>query len=177
MHFRIPVISIVGRGGSDRTTLLEGLISLLAARGWRVATAKHHVHETDIDVPGKDTWRHERAGALVTMVSGPNRLGVFRRVDRERTLAELVDTAGDVDILLTEGFRNSSPVLVEVVRAERSTEPLCDLKDLFAVCTDVPALASEHSRSFGPNDAAGLARVVEEEFLPGRAADLGKEGS
>ena len=43
---------------------MEGLIRELTARGWRVATVKHHVHEVEIDVPGKDSWRHARAGAV-----------------------------------------------------------------------------------------------------------------
>lgn len=168
--FRIPVVSVVGRGDSGRTTLLEGVISSLAGRGWRVATAKNHAHETDIDVPGKDTWRHERAGAVVTMVSAPNRFGVIRRVDRPRTLAELAEEAGDVDILLTEGFRGSSPVLIEVVRAERSSEPTCDVEELLALVTDVAELGTCSAPVFGLDEAARVADLIEERFLGGPAA-------
>lgn len=164
---RIPVVSVVGKSKSGRTTVLEALIALLTARGYRVATAKHHAHETDIDTPGKDSWRHWNAGAVVTMVSAPDRLGVFRRVDEERTLAELAVEAGEVDIMLTEGFRRISPVLVEVVRAERSTEPICAVDELFAVVTDVDGLRGLPLPVFALVDAPGLADLVEERFLGG----------
>lgn len=168
--FRIPVVSVVGRGGSGRTTLLEGIISTLAERGWRIATAKNHAHETDIDVPGKDTWRHERAGAMVTMVSAPNRFGVIRRVDRARTLAELAEEAGDVDLLLTEGFRAASPVRVEVVRAGRSSEPTCDADELLALVTDVEELADWPVPVFALDAATDVADLIEERFLGGADA-------
>jgi molybdopterin-guanine dinucleotide biosynthesis protein MobB len=159
------VVSVVGKGKSGRTTLLEALIALLSERGYRVATAKHHFHETDIDTPGKDSWRHWNAGAVVTMVSAPDRLGVFRRLDEERTLAQLVAEAGDVDIVLTEGFRRSSPVLVEVVRAERSAEPICATEELFALVTDVEALRAAPVQVFGLDDARALADLIETRFL------------
>ncbi len=165
---RIPIVSVVGKADSGRTTLLEGVIATLVERGWRVATAKHHAHETDIDVPGKDSWRHARAGAVVAIVSAPNRVGLFRRVDGESTLAELVDAAGDVDIVLTEGFRATSPVLVEVVRANRSPDPICSADELFALVTDVDALRDWPVPVFGLDDAAGLADLIEERFLRGR---------
>ncbi len=164
-EYRIPIVSVVGKGKSGRTTLLEALIALLTERGYRVATAKHHFHETDIDTPGKDSWRHWNAGAVVTMVSAPDRLGVFRRVEQERTLGELVNEAGDVDIMLTEGFRQTAPVLVEVVRAERSTEPMCAPEKLFALVTDVDALIDVTAPVFALDDAAGLADLIEERLL------------
>ena len=167
---RIPVVSVVGKGDSGRTTLLEGVIAALSARGYRVATAKHHFHETDIDTPGKDSWRHWNAGAVVTMVSAPDRYAVFRRVDEERTLADLAEEAGDVDIMLTEGFRRTSPVLVEVVRAERSREPICEPAELLALVTDVDELRAAPLPVFALDDAAGLADLIEARFLSGEPA-------
>ena len=49
-----PVISIVGRSKSGRTTLLEKLIRELKHRGYRVGTVKHHSHPGfEVDQPGK----------------------------------------------------------------------------------------------------------------------------
>lgn len=164
-EFAVPVVSVVGRGKSGRTTLLEGIISTLTERGWRVATAKNHAHDTDIDVPGKDTWRHERAGAVVTMISAPNRYGIIRKVDRPRTLQEMVAEAGDVDIVLTEGFSATSPVLIEVVRAERSTEPRYAPEELFARVTDVEELKDGSLPTFGLDEAREVADLIEERFI------------
>ncbi len=165
------MVSVVGRSRSGRTTLLEGLIAELERRGYRVATAKHHAHETDVDVPGKDSWRHARAGAVLTMVSAPNNLGVFSKVGRERTLAELTRIASDADILLTEGFSRVSPTKVEVVRAERSKEPLFASGDLFALVTDVRDLEAPGTPMFALDDLSGLSDLIERTFLEARESD------
>ena len=161
---RIPVVSFVGRSDSGKTTALEGVIRELTARGYRVATVKHHVHDFEIDVPGKDSWRHARAGAVVTMVSAPHKLAVLRDVDRETTLDELVEAAGKVDILLTEGFRIAGSVRVEVARSARSAELLCSPDELFALLTD-----GDHDCGsvpvFSLDDTAGVADLIERTFL------------
>lgn len=165
-----PVVSVVGKGDSGRTTLLEGLIGELVARGYRVAAVKHHAHETDIDTRGKDSWRHWNAGAHITMVSAPDRYAVYRRVERERTLGELAEEAGDVDIVLTEGFRATATVRIEVVRAERSVTPLCEPRELFALATDVEGLAPGGVPVFALDDAHGIADLIECAFLGPRSA-------
>ncbi len=167
---RIPVVSIVGKSDSGKTTVLEGLIAALTGRGWRVATVKRHVHDFDIDVPGKDSWRHAKAGAVVSMISAPSKFGVIRRVGEELGLDEIVRAAGDVDILLTEGFRSMGRVLIEVARVARSDELICAPEELFALVTDgvfevgdVPVLAL--------GDAEALADLIERAFLPARGGE------
>ncbi len=51
-----PVLSIVGRSNTGKTTLIEGLIGELQYRGYKVATMKHSLHGFDIDRKGKDSW-------------------------------------------------------------------------------------------------------------------------
>jgi molybdopterin-guanine dinucleotide biosynthesis protein B len=181
MTTRIPVVSVVGKSDSGKTTLMEGLIRALTARGWRVATVKHHIHDFDIDIPGKDSWRHAKAGAVVTMISAPDKFGVVRQVERERTLDELVEAAGpDVDILLTEGFKRAGDIRIEVSRAARSDELICTPDQLFALVTDVAYDVGELP-VFGLDDADGLAALVERTFLsaakPGVASSASRLGS
>ncbi len=167
----IPVVSVVGKSDSGKTTLMERLIAHLADRGYRVATVKHHVHDFDIDVPGKDSWRHGRAGAVVTLVSSPAKLGMVRQTDHEASLEELLELAGDVDILLTEGYRRAGSTRIEVSRRARSTELVCDPAELFALVTDDDELRCEGVPRFGLDDAAGLADLVETTFLASRVTD------
>lgn len=71
----IPIICVVGRSKSGKTTLLEKLIPELKRRGYRVATIKHHSHPGfEIDVPGKDTWRHAQAGSDHVIISAPDKV-------------------------------------------------------------------------------------------------------
>ena len=59
-----PAVSFVGRQNSGKTTLLEKVIAELAAQGLSIGTLKHHGHSKfQIDIPGKDSYRHRAAGA------------------------------------------------------------------------------------------------------------------
>ena len=40
----IPVVTLIGRSDSGKTTLMEKLIPALRQRGYRVGTVKHHSH-------------------------------------------------------------------------------------------------------------------------------------
>lgn len=161
----MPVVSVVGKSDSGKTTLMEGLIRELTARGRRVATVKNHIHEVDVDIPGKDSWRHAHAGAVTAMISAPTQFVVVRRIDRERTMEELVEAAGDADILLTEGFKRSGSVRIEISRRARSDELTSDPTTLFALVTDNGDLVAEGVPRFALDDIAGLADLIESTFL------------
>jgi molybdopterin-guanine dinucleotide biosynthesis protein MobB len=87
----IPIVSIVGRSNSGKTTLIEKLIIELRRRGYRVGTIKHNSHGFDIDHEGKDSWRHKKAGAQVTVIASPHRIAVIEDVNRDYELSELMD--------------------------------------------------------------------------------------
>jgi len=165
----VPVVSIVGKGDSGKTTFLEKLIRELSSRGVRVATVKHHVHDYDIDVPGKDSWRHARAGAVATMVSSPEKFALISQVEREFTLPELARIASDsgADLLLTEGYKIEGTNRIEVSRAARSEELLCAPEERIALVTDNEGLDCADTPRFGLNDAAGVADLVQGRFLGG----------
>jgi molybdopterin-guanine dinucleotide biosynthesis protein MobB len=133
-------VSIVGRTNSGKTTLIEGLVPALAARGCRVATIKHHHHgDFDADHPGKDSWRHARAGAVAVALAGSRRLAVFQQVEGDvapEAIARLF--IATPDIILTEGYRDAGYPKIEVVRAALGLGPLCRGEDdqLAALVTD-----------------------------------------
>ena len=165
--YRIPVVSVVGKSDSGKTTVMEGLIRELSSRGWRVATVKHHIHEVDVDVPGKDSWRHAHAGSVAAMISSPTQFVVVRRVPEERTLEQLVEAAGDVDLLLTEGFKRAGDVRIEVVRRARSDEMISEPGTVFAVMTDMPEIVPAGVPVFPLDAHSSVAELIEESFLKG----------
>lgn len=161
---KIPLICVVGRSNVGKTTLLEKLIPALKRRGYRVATIKHHSHPGfQMDQPGKDTWRHAQAGSDHVVIAAPDKVASIRRVEQEPTLDELAALITDVDIILTEGYKRSDKLKIEVVRAERSPEPICTPEELVALATDVPVPLEVPQ--FGLEDAEGLAGLLEERFL------------
>lgn len=133
----ISVVSVVGESGSGKTTFLEKLIGELKARKIRVGIIKHHVHDIEIDTPGKDTWRHSRAGADTVAISTPGKVGLFKRLEGELELDELVQMMGSVDIVLTEGYKRGNKPKIEVSRSVHSSKLISDPAQLIAVVSDI----------------------------------------
>jgi molybdopterin-guanine dinucleotide biosynthesis protein B len=120
-----PIVSIVGNSGSGKTTFLERLIPEIQRRGLKVGTIKHDVHGFDMDKPGKDSWRHKKAGASVTVISSPYQIGMVLDVDHDHKPDELLPLLAGVDIILTEGYKRENKPKLEIFRPEISKEPLC----------------------------------------------------
>ena len=132
-----PIISIVGFSGSGKTTLLEKLIPELTRRGIRVGTIKHHLHHFEMDNPGKDSWRHKQAGAAVSIISAPSRIGMSMDVDHDHTPQELAPLFAGVDIILTEGYKRGDNAKLEVFRHEVHEKPVSQGdKNLMALISD-----------------------------------------
>ena len=77
MHGSAALFGLAGWSGSGKTTLAEQLITELTAQGLNMATIKHAHHEFDADTPGKDSWRHRKAGAAQVLVSSAIRSAHF----------------------------------------------------------------------------------------------------
>ena len=134
-----PVVSVVGYSGSGKTTLLEKLISKLTQRGYAVGTIKHDVHGFEMDKPGKDSWRHKKAGASATIISSPFQIGMVRDVERDHSPEELMALLPDMDIILTEGYKKENLPKLEVFRSEVHKAPLFKGdKSLLALISDDP---------------------------------------
>jgi molybdopterin-guanine dinucleotide biosynthesis adapter protein len=154
------IFGLAGWSGSGKTTLLTALIPEFIARGVSVSTLKHAHHAFEIDVPGKDSWRHRQAGALEVMVSSQDRWALMHelRGTPEPSLEDLVRRMSPVDLLLVEGFKRYSFPKIEVYRRSLG-KPLLHPEDPFVVAvasdewlpelrlpclrlSDVPAIAT-----------------------------------
>jgi len=168
MH--VPVVSVVAKSGTGKTTLLEKLIAELKSRGYRVGVIKHDAHRFDIDHEGKDSWRLTRAGADTMLITSPEKIAMVRRnpAEQQPTLAEVVAAYCDnVDIVLTEGFKKSTMPKVEVHRQERSAKLLCRDEEhdpaLIAVASDSPLQIDVPL--YDINDARGLCDLIVARYL------------
>ncbi len=166
----IPILSVVGRSESGKTTLLEKLIRELAGRGRRVGTIKHHYHgPVTVDVPGKDSWRHRQAGARAVALVSPDTVFVVRDVPEEMSLETLTHLGFcGMDLVLTEGFKSGPMPKIEVNRRAQQAPLLCGPADcLAAVVSDWDTGAPVPH--FGLEDVARLADFIEHGYL--RTAD------
>ena len=160
---RVPIISVVGKSGVGKTTALEKIIREFKRRGYRLGTVKHDAHGFEVDKPGKDSWRHTQAGSDAVAIAGPNKMALIRQVGQEMPLDEIVPLMGDVDIILTEGFKRGDKPKIEVSRLARGTGLLCQAEELIAILTDYPI--DMPVPQFALEDAQGIVDLVEELFL------------
>ena len=122
----MKLIGLAGWSGAGKTTLLERVIPHLIARGLSVSTIKHAHHSFDVDVPGKDSWKHRNAGATEVLVSSANRFALMHEIARssEPSLPELLSLLSPVDLVIVEGFKADSHPKIEVYRAETGKDLL-----------------------------------------------------
>ena len=158
-----PVVSIVGKAKSGKTTIIERLILELKSRGYRVATIKHASHRVNFDRPGKDSWRHIQAGSEATAIGSPGNLLLIKPATQDVSLDDVVRLFGDdYDVILAEGFKQSNVPKIEVHRKEVGA-PLNAIRKRIAIMTDEQL--SIKIRQFSLQDTKGIADLLEKGFI------------
>jgi molybdopterin-guanine dinucleotide biosynthesis protein B len=157
----VPIISIVGRSSSGKTTLLEKLIPELKHRGYRVASIKH-AQEIEI-VQDRDDSRHLKAGAELTAVVSEHETILRKPTSKTSPLDDALRLIGnEYDIILCEGFKQSDNPKIEVHRKEIGL-PLEGLTSLVAIVTDEPF--DNKVRQFSFDNISRLADLIEDGFI------------
>jgi len=159
----LPVISIVGKSKSGKTTLIEKLIPELKKRGYRVGTVKHASHNFDMDKKGKDSWRHKTAGADTVIVASRERIVMVK--DKSSVQLESIEKYfDDVDLVITEGFKKENRPKIEVYRSLKNKKPLCnDDPALIALVTDTDIRVNVPT--FGLEEIEALSDLIEKKYL------------
>ena len=113
-------IGVAGARNSGKTTLIEKLVPELLARGAKVATIKHTNHDHTFDTEGKDSYRHRRAGAGLTVAVSKAELALFAPSDKRylESINELI--AACFDICLVEGGKGSDRAKLFLTREMES---------------------------------------------------------
>jgi len=151
---------IAASSNSGKTTLIEKVVRILKERGLRVAVIKHASKGFDLDRPGKDSWRFREAGADAVMLVGPDSMALMKTTERQPAPAELELWAGDVDIVIREGFKQEGSNRIEVFRGGVSGEqPLCiNDRSIIALVSSVPIAVA--IPRFDWNDAVSVSDFI-----------------
>ena len=167
----MKVVGFCGYSGSGKTTMLEAVIGAFSRAGLRVGVVKHtHKDSFDIDLPGKDSWRHRQAGAVEVVVGNGRRIARIteyqpvRRIDAHTLLGEL----RDCEWAFVEGFKHDDLPKIEVWRSDLGQPPMYPSDEhIVAIVTNDPGglPVAPHVPVFSWNDAAALV-----EFLLGTSA-------
>jgi molybdopterin-guanine dinucleotide biosynthesis protein MobB len=159
-----PIVSIVGKSKSGKTTLIEKLIPEIRQRGYRVGTVKHHFHtDKSLDIPGKDTYRHAMAGAERVVLISPLTTVTFDYPTQPPTPHQIAQHMIDFDLILAEGFSQAGLPAIEVLRAARHTEPMDHLLQRIAIAADFSF--PDFNPVFDLNAITELADFIEQRYL------------
>ena len=114
------IYGVTGSKNCGKTGLMERLVAEVCARGLSVSTLKHAHHSTDVDQPGRDSYRHRQAGAHEVLLASPHRWALMHelRDAPEPPLEALLTKLSPVDLVLIEGYKTAPHPKIEAHRAE-----------------------------------------------------------
>jgi len=116
-----PILAVVGRSRSGKTRLVESLIRALTKKGYAVGTVKDAKGGFQLDLEGKDSAKHYRAGAQgVVIVSAQQKEVAFiAHLEEDLSVTELCERFfPDVDLILLEGFKDLPVPKIETTCGE-----------------------------------------------------------
>lgn len=100
------IIGITGHKKSGKTTLVEYLAKGLSSKGLIIGTLKTTTHKIEFDTPGKDTYRHRKAGASVTLIRSADQIALYS--DQNYLNQELLwSVFSGCEIVIVEGDSKS----------------------------------------------------------------------
>lgn len=140
--------AVCGVKNSGKTTLTEGIIRTLTARGLKTAVIKHDGHEFECDIAGTDSSRFVEAGAFGAAVFSKGQIFVRKTGDFPGTedaagtimlLQELTRAFPEADVILAEGLKRLPVPKIEVVRSDVSLtkKPVSNPEGRFLVVSDL----------------------------------------
>ena len=171
---RPPMVAVIGKKNSGKTTLTVRLCAELHRRGHRVMTIKHGSHTFNIDPSTTDTYRHYHEGnAERVAMAAPDKFALIVRWSDELGPEEIAARhMSDADIVVCEGFKRSRLPKIEVFRETAHRSPLFDpadpsVHDYLAIVTDttVPGAAIPVIRLDDATWLDALADLVEQRIM------------
>lgn len=157
-----PLITVVGRSNSGKTTLVEKLVRELTGRGYRIATIKDSHKQPSFDCEGKDSARHIAAGSFATAIRTHNEIVVFYNNQEQAGVYEIARLLGEnVDLVIAEGFKYDDAPKIEVHLAGKDL--LENPKGLIAIATQEKL--DTKAPQFDINDASGICDLLEQDYI------------
>ena len=171
---RPPMVAVIGKKHSGKTTLTVRLCAELHRRGHRVMTIKHGSHTFNIDPATTDTYRHYHEGnAERVAMAAPDKFALIVRWSDELGPEEIAARhMADADIVVCEGFKRSDLPKIEVFRQAVHHAPLYDpagstARNYLAIVADadLPDAAVPVIRSDDATWLDALADLVEQRIM------------
>ncbi len=120
------VLGVYGSSDTGKTTLIVELVERLTKEGYKVATVKRTNKAISLDAEDKDTWRHHKAGAQLTVFSSTSETDflVHRPMSTFETVQRITDY-DPYDIVLIEGADDPRVKKIQVGIGQERENTIC----------------------------------------------------
>ena len=128
------ILSVIGAGRNNgKTTTVECLVRELTTRGFKVGTIKQ-IHEMDfsMDLEGKDTWRHAKAGAKIVVSAAPSEICAIKNIEGKNRFKEAMHMleVESLDYVIVEGDPGITMPRILAVRTGEDAKRVLEKMDL-----------------------------------------------
>ena len=98
------VFGFYGESNTGKTSLIVKIIKKLTDEKFKVATVKITDKNIGIDTEGKDTWKYNRAGSKIVVLSSPFETGFIIKQNKNiEAIIQHIDEIEECDVVLIEG--------------------------------------------------------------------------
>jgi len=118
-------LGFYGDSNSGKTKLIVEMVKQLKKLDIKVATIKISDKEIGIDGEGKDTWKHAKAGSLVTVFSSPVETDFILK--KKLSVTEIINFLNmfqKMEVVFIEGASDPNILKIRVGRAEKRKNTL-----------------------------------------------------
>ncbi len=100
----MKLLTFVGQKNTGKTTIITRFITWLNSEGYKVGSVKFSPHSHALDVVGKDSYRHRKAGAGKSAFITPEGYACFEETpDINYSKQAVLSQFQDTDIIIIEG--------------------------------------------------------------------------
>ena len=159
------IVSVVGYKKSGKTTLVEQIIPILNARGYRFGILKY-TGEGPEEQEGKDTAKFRAAGAETVGLCGDDHFSLFKAGGHAALpLDRLVSFFfPEADLVLTEGFKKQRFPKIALLTEGQEEQLLREVQGV-VIATVGPKPFRDDLPHFQPGEAGRIVEMLEERFL------------
>ncbi|MCK0473416.1 molybdopterin-guanine dinucleotide biosynthesis protein B [Halalkalibacter sp. APA_J-10(15)] len=134
------VLQVVGFSNSGKTTLMRKILERCKEElAWNVATIKHHGHRGERlydSREAKDSDRHLKAGAIMTVVEGGGDL-ILHKQNHVESLEQTIKLLQslEADFILVEGYKRECYPKVVILKGNEDQHMLSQMENVQIIIT------------------------------------------